>query len=80
MQRIIADLLVRDPSDKENQLTLALGTAIQAAKAEKSCGVLVTRHHYAKFTVSLSSTVPYGQTHELDLSPTTAGYRRAPGF
>lgn len=72
MQTIIADLLVQNPADKETQLTLALGTAIQAAKVEKACGVLVTRHHYAKFTVALSSTVPYGQTYELDLVTTPA--------
>lgn len=71
MQHIIADLLVKDPADKENQLTSALGAAIQAAAVEKVCGVLVTRHHYAKFTVALCPTVPYGQTHEVDLSGTT---------
>jgi hypothetical protein len=77
MQRIIADLHVQSPADKETQLTLALGTAIKAATAEKTCGVLVTRHHYTKFTVSLSPTVPYGQTHELDLTPS---YRRTSGI
>lgn len=72
MQTIIADLSVQDPADKETQLTLALEAAIQAAKVEKACGVLVTRHHYAKFTVALSPTVPYGQTYELDLVTTPA--------
>ncbi|MCO4253733.1 hypothetical protein [Pseudarthrobacter cellobiosi] len=70
MPTIIADLLVQHPADKETQLKLALGTAIQAAKVEKTCGVLVTRHHYGKFTVALSPTVPYGQTYELDLVTT----------
>jgi hypothetical protein len=77
MQRIIAGLHVQNPADKETQLTLALRAAIKAAKAEKTCGVLVTRHHYAKFTVALSPTVPYGQTHELDLAPS---YRPATGI
>ena len=67
MQRIIADLHVQNRAEKETQLTLALGTAISAAKTEKTCGVLITRHHYTQFTVALSPTVPYGQTHELDL-------------
>ncbi|MCI9870473.1 hypothetical protein [Arthrobacter humicola] len=80
MQKIIADLQVQNPADKENQLTLALITAIKAAKTEKTFGVLITRHHYAKFTVGLSPTVPYGQTHELDLAPTTASYRTATGI
>jgi hypothetical protein len=70
MQTIIADLLVQDRVDKETQLKLALGNAIQAAKVEKTCGVLVTRHQCGKFTVALSPTVPYGQTYELDLVTT----------
>lgn len=77
MQRIIADLQVQNPADKETQLTLALQTAINAAKAEKTCGVLVTRHHYARYTVTLSPTVPFGQTQELDLAPS---YRRTTGI
>jgi hypothetical protein len=67
LQKIIAELHVHNPEDKETQLTLALRIAIQAATAEKTCGVLITRHHYGKFTVALSRMVPYGQTHELDL-------------
>lgn len=35
MQTIIADLIAQDRADKETQLKLALGTAIQAAKVEK---------------------------------------------
>lgn len=77
MQRIIADFLVQNHTDKEAQLTIALGAAIRAAKAEKAYGVLVTRHHYARFTVGLSPTVPYGQTYELDLAPSSASYRGA---
>lgn len=69
MQRIIADLFVRDPADKETQLALALEAAIQAAGVQKACGVLVTRHQYSKFTVALSPAVPYGLTYELDLCP-----------
>jgi hypothetical protein len=67
MQKIVADIFAQDPADKETQLTLALEAAIRAAEAQKACGVLVTRHHYSKFTVALSPTVPYGLTHELDL-------------
>jgi hypothetical protein len=67
LPKFIAELHVQNPEDKETQLALALRTAIQAATAEKNCGVLITRHHYSKFTVALSRMVPYGQTHELDL-------------
>jgi hypothetical protein len=72
MQTIIAEIQVQDSADKETQLTLALESAIQAAKVKKACGVLVTRHHYARFTVALSPQVPYGQTYELDLASTPA--------
>lgn len=69
MEAIIAELQIQSPADREIQLSLALQAAIEAAKAEKTCGVLVTRHDYARFTIALSPTVPYGQTHELDLAP-----------
>lgn len=67
MQKLIADFSVRDHADKENKLALALESAIHAAKVDKNQGVLVTRHAYDQFTVALSSNVPYGHTHELDL-------------
>ncbi len=74
MERIIADLVVRDAADKEAQLASALGVAIQEASRGKVCGVLLTRHHYSRFTVTLSPSVPYGQTHELDISPYPCGF------
>jgi hypothetical protein len=75
MERIIADLVVRDAADKEAQLASALGIAIEEASRGKVCGVLLTRHHYSRFTVALSPKVPYGQTYELDISPIRAGSR-----
>jgi hypothetical protein len=74
MERIIADLVVRDAADREAQLKSALGVAIQEASLDKVCGVLLTRHHYARFTVALSPNVPYGQTFELDISPNPCGF------
>lgn len=67
MKTLIADLFVRNPADRDLQLSSAVASAIHAAKADKNCGVLITRHHYSRFTVTLSATVPYGQTYELDL-------------
>lgn len=69
MQQIIADLVVQDAAEKDAKLMSALEAAIQAANVDKACGVLLTRHHYARFTVALSPKVPYGQTYELDFSP-----------
>lgn len=67
MKEFIADVEVHNAAEKDMQLTFALGNAIRAAQKDRTCGVLVTRHHYTRFTVSLSPTVPYGQTRELDL-------------
>jgi len=67
MPKLIADLLVRNPVERDDQLSAAVAHAIQTAEADKSRGVLVTRHHYSRFSVTLSPTVPYGQTRELDL-------------
>ncbi|MDQ0029907.1 hypothetical protein J2S89_001729 [Arthrobacter bambusae] len=69
MQSVVAELEVENSTDAEAQLSLALGSAISAARSERNCGVLVTRHQYTRFTVALSSTVPYGETRELDLAP-----------
>lgn len=67
MQTLIADLFCLNPVDRDEKLSSALASAIHAATAEKDCGVLITRHRYSRFTVALSTTVPYGQTRERDL-------------
>ncbi|MDQ0769483.1 hypothetical protein QF031_002232 [Pseudarthrobacter defluvii] len=67
MPKLIADLFVQNPVERDDQLSAAVANAIHAAKADKSRGVLITRHHYSRFSVTLCPTVPYGQTRELDL-------------
>jgi hypothetical protein len=67
MPTLIADLVVRNPVDRDDQLSSALARAIHAASDAKDRGVLITRHHYSRYTIALSPTVPYGQTRELDL-------------
>lgn len=77
MKEFIADVEVHNAAEKDVQLTFALTNAIHAAQKDGTCGVLVTRHQYTKFTVSLSPTVPYGQTRELDLVPSPSIHRAA---
>jgi hypothetical protein len=69
MQQIIADLVVQNPAEKDAKLMSALETAIQAANVDKACGLLLTRHHYAKFTVALPPKVPYGRGMNLTSLP-----------
>lgn len=77
MKEFISEVEVHNAADKDIQLTIALGNAIRVAQEDSTCGVLVTRHQYTKFTVSLSPTVPYGQTRELDLVHSPTSHRAA---
>ncbi len=44
------------------------------ARKEGRCGVLVTRHDYGRFSVTISPEVPYGITQEVqDWAPETVG-------
>ena len=38
------------------------------AIAHGALGILVTRHHPGRYTVALSDSVPFGETHEQMLS------------
>ncbi len=40
----------------------------QVAMAQRSAGILVTRHHPGRYTLDLSPTVPFGETWERKLS------------
>lgn len=53
-----------DRSSRDHQLE----QAIQILKDEATdCGILITRHSFRTFTVSLSPNVEYGMIQELDL-------------
>lgn len=63
---LIADFVVTTPEERDFELSRALATAkLQAAVAGK-LGVLVTRHDFSRFSVSLTPTVPYGVIQERD--------------
>ncbi|WP_332603704.1 hypothetical protein [Arthrobacter sp. S2(2024)] len=51
----------------EEQLEAVHGYLQQLAMATKTHGILVTRHRADHYTASLSSSVPFGVTLEVDL-------------
>jgi hypothetical protein len=73
MPTLIADLFVQNPIDRDDQFSSALERAIAAASGAKDRGILITRHHYSRYTITLSPTVPYGETREHDLVQKSAG-------
>lgn len=63
---LIADFVVTTPEERDTELARALTAAKNQAAATGKLGVLVTRHDFSRFSVSLSPTVPYGVIHERD--------------
>lgn len=55
---------VHDASVLDDYLNSAVDLARQHAAATGLCGILVTRHAYDTYTVAVSETVPFGETHE----------------
>lgn len=53
-----------DHAGMERHLEEAVKALRARAIPEERKGILVTRHDYGSFTVSLSESVPYGQTRE----------------
>lgn len=53
-----------DRASMERQLDEAVDVARTQAMHEGRKGILVTRHDYGFFTVTLSDAVPFGQTRE----------------
>ncbi|WP_427006169.1 hypothetical protein [Pseudarthrobacter sp. H2] len=52
-------------ADLEQQLDRAVALALTKATEQRQ-GILVTRHSHIRFSVAVSSEVPYGETHERD--------------
>ena len=48
----------------DQQLDLAVASALPKALTSKRHGILVTRHSPKRFTVALSESVPFGETRE----------------
>ncbi|MEY9776290.1 hypothetical protein [Arthrobacter sp. MW3 TE3886] len=65
LDQIIADFRVEGRTEMEEKLSAAVGAARQQAAGCKR-GVLVTRHEFDHFSVSLTPQVPFGLIREHD--------------
>ena len=63
---LIADFVVATVEERDFELDRALTTAKFRASMDRQLGVLVTRHDFCRFSVSLTASVPYGTIHECD--------------
>ena len=59
------EITARDPETIEKDLNIAHDIVRQHAMKDRRHGILITQHGYTTYTVTVSSNVPYGQTHEL---------------
>ncbi len=64
--KLVADFIADTPAERDDELTKALSVATLKAEAEGNVGILVTRHNFRRFSVSLSPAVPHGFIHERD--------------
>ncbi|MGN5734546.1 hypothetical protein [Arthrobacter psychrochitiniphilus] len=59
----------KHPALIQEQLNAAENAAIQYAKKDGKHGILVVRHNYTKFTITVSAKVPHGETWEEEETP-----------
>lgn len=71
------EVLVNDPTRLYELLDDAETALRQVAMTQRSAGILVTRHNPGRYTLALSGTVPFGETHERMLSYPSADGRAA---
>ncbi|WP_458114008.1 hypothetical protein M1D88_08005 [Arthrobacter sp. R1-13] len=58
------EVLVGTQEQLHELLSDAEAALLPAASAERSAGILVTRHSPRRYTVALSHAVPFGETRE----------------
>ncbi|MDQ0826156.1 hypothetical protein QFZ60_002329 [Arthrobacter sp. B2I5] len=63
---LIADFAVTTAAERDSQLANALAIAKATATSVGQQGIVITRLNFRRYTVSLSSSVPYGYIHEVD--------------
>ncbi len=66
MLHVIADIRLDHKTEMDEKLDAAVAAAHSHASADRTCGVLVTRHDFSHFSVALSADVPFGFIHEHD--------------
>lgn len=62
----IAEFRVSSRTEMERKLEIAVGEAFHRARVDGTRGVLLTRHGFDHFSVSLCPNVPFGSLHEDD--------------
>lgn len=73
------EVLVTEPGQLYELLNDAEAILRQVAMAQRAAGILVTRHDPARYTLTLSDTVPFGETWEKTLSwPSVDGRTAGP--
>lgn len=65
-ETLIADFVISTIEERDFELGKALDTAKYKASRDRKQGVVVTRHDFCRFTVSLTENVPYGMIRERD--------------
>jgi len=58
------EVVVTDPSRLDKLLDDAEAALRQLASPHCYSGILVTRHTPSRYTLAVSDTAPYGETHE----------------
>jgi hypothetical protein len=75
--RVVAEFRVQSASEAAMRVSEAVALAELQAYAEQTRGVLVTRHGFDAFSVSLSSMVPFGLTIERDVAQSSPSAQRS---
>src|SRR5688572_12959918 len=65
---VIADFRVKERAEMDGKLNTAVEAAQREADADRTCGLLVTRHSFDHFSVALSPDVPFRIIRENDAS------------
>lgn len=73
---LVTDFRIKDKLTLDQKLNAAVETAIQRALPERR-GVLVTRHDARRFTVTVTTEVPFGLIYEHDHSARPSGMAAA---
>ena len=58
------EVVATEPDQLQELLEDAEATLRQSAICQQSAGILVTRHNHGRYTLTLSDSVPFGETRE----------------
>jgi hypothetical protein len=66
MRHIVADFRIEYKAELDERIDAAVAAARSDALANRTHGILVTRHDFDHFSVALTQEVPFGHIHEHD--------------